>query len=218
MIILTGEEIFKNIVDSIVNLEEDKAIELANEALKKKMNLLEVVEKGFAAGIRKVGELWEEGEFFLPELMRGAQIMQKCLDILIPHIQKGSEEISHGKVVIATIEGDIHSIGKTIVATMLRAYGFVVYDLGADVPAEKIVEEAVKRNADVIGVSALLTTTMSGQKKIIEILKEKNLMNKFKVILGGAPVTSTWVEECNAHGSAENAIQAVKLVKSLLNK
>lgn len=218
MIILTGEEIFKNMVDSIVNLEEDKAVELANEALKKKMNLLEVVEKGFAAGIRKVGELWEEGEFFLPELMRGAQIMQKCLDILIPHLQKGSEEISHGKVVIATIEGDIHSIGKTIVATMLRAYGFVVYDLGADVPAEKIVEEAVKKNADVIGVSALLTTTMTGQKKIIEILREKNLMNKFKVILGGAPVTSTWVEECNAHGSAENAIQAVKLVKSLLNK
>lgn len=218
MIKLSGDEIFKNIVDSIVNLEEDKAVELANEALKKKMNLLEVVEKGFAAGIRKVGELWEEGEFFLPELMRGAQIMQKCLDILIPHLQKGSEEISHGKVVIATIEGDIHSIGKTIVATMLRAYGFEVYDLGADVPAEKIVQEAVEKKADIIGVSALLTTTMTGQKKIIEILREKNLMNKFKVILGGAPVTSAWVEECNAHGSAENAIEAVKLVKSLLHK
>jgi len=218
MIILTEDEIFKNIVDSIVNLEEDKAVELANEALKKKMNLLEVVEKGFSAGIRKVGELWEEGEFFLPELMRGAQIMQKCLDILIPHLQKGSEEISHGKVVIATIEGDIHSIGKTIVATMLRAYGYEVYDLGADVPAEKIVQEAVEKKADIIGVSALLTTTMTGQKKIIEILREKNLMDKFKVILGGAPVTSAWVEECNAHGSAENAIEAVKLVKSLLNK
>ena len=218
MVNLTEDEIFKNIVDSIVNLEEDKAVELANEALKKKMNLLEVVEKGFAAGIRKVGELWEEGEFFLPELMRGAQIMQKCLDILIPHLQKGSEEISHGKVVIATIEGDIHSIGKTIVATMLRAYGFEVYDLGADVPAEKIVQEAVEKKADIIGVSALLTTTMTGQKKIIEILREKNLTNKFKVILGGAPVTSAWVEECNAHGSAENAIEAVKLVKSLLHK
>ena len=218
MVNLTEDEIFKNIVDSIVNLEEDKAVELANEALKKKMNLLEVVEKGFAAGIRKVGELWEEGEFFLPELMRGAQIMQKCLDILIPHLQKGSEEISHGKVVIATIEGDIHSIGKTIVATMLRAYGYEVYDLGADVPAEKIVQEAVEKKADIIGVSALLTTTMTGQKKIIEILREKNLTNKFKVILGGAPVTSAWVEECNAHGSAENAIEAVRLVKSLLHK
>lgn len=218
MVNLTEDEIFKNIVDSIVNLEEDKAVELANEALKKKMNLLEVVEKGFAAGIRKVGELWEEGEFFLPELMRGAQIMQKCLDILIPHLQKGSEEISHGKVVIATIEGDIHSIGKTIVATMLRAYGYEVYDLGADVPAEKIVQEAIEKKADIIGVSALLTTTMTGQKKIIEILREKNLTNKFKVILGGAPVTSAWVEECNAHGSAENAIEAVRLVKSLLHK
>ncbi len=218
MIKLSGDDIFKNIVDSIVNLEEDKAIELANEALKKKMNLLEVVEKGFSAGIRKVGELWEEGEFFLPELMRGAQIMQKCLDILIPHIQKGSEEISQGKVVIATIEGDIHSIGKTIVATMLRAYGFVVYDLGADVPAEKIVDVAIEKDADVIGVSALLTTTMFGQKKIIEILKERNLLERFKVILGGAPVTSSWVNECNADGFAENAVSAVKLVKSLLNK
>jgi len=215
---MSNEEIYKEISTAIVNLEEERALEYANMAIKENMNLLDVIEKGFAAGIRKVGELWEEGEFFLPELMRGAQIMQNCLDLLIPHLQNASEKISRGKVVIATIEGDIHSIGKTIVATMLRAYGYDVYDLGADVPVEKIVEEAIEKNADIIGVSALLTTTMFGQKKIIELLKEKNLANKFKVILGGAPVTNTWVEECNADGFAGNAIDAVRLVKSLLNK
>ncbi|MFW9823341.1 MAG: B12-binding domain-containing protein, partial [Candidatus Thorarchaeota archaeon] len=153
-----------------------------------------------------------------PELMRGAQIMQNCLDLLVPHLQKGTEEISLGTVVLATIEGDIHSIGKTIVGTMLRAYGFEVHDLGADVPVEKIIEVAIEKDADIIGVSALLTTTMFGQKKVIEALKEKNLLDKFKVILGGAPVTNSWVKECNANGFAENAIDAVKLVKSLLNR
>ena len=146
------EEFYKEISTAIVNLDEEKAVEYANKAIKDNMRLLDVVEKGFAAGIRKVGELWEEGEFFLPELMRGAQIMQKCLDLLIPHLQSASEKISRSTVVIATIEGDIHSIGKTIVATMLRAYGYEVYDLGADVPVEKIIEEAIERKADIIGV------------------------------------------------------------------
>ncbi|MHA2392824.1 MAG: cobalamin B12-binding domain-containing protein [Promethearchaeota archaeon] len=215
---MSQEEIFKEMVDSVVDLDEEKAIELANRAIKDKLNLMEVIEKGYAKGIRKVGELWEEGDFFLPELMRGAQIMQNCLDLLIPHLQKGSEDITLGTVVIATIEGDIHSIGKTIVGTMLRAYGFKVYDLGADVPVEKIIDVAIEKDADIIGVSALLTTTMFGQKKVIDALKDKDLLDKFKVILGGAPVTNSWVNECNAHGFAENAIDAVKLVKSLLNK
>ena len=212
------EEFYKEISTAIVNLDEEKAFEYAKKAIKENMQLLDVIEKGFAAGIRKVGELWEEGEFFLPELMRGAQIMQNCLDILIPSLQIASEKITRGTIVIATIEGDIHSIGKTIVATMLRAYGYNVYDLGADVPVEKIIEQAIEKKADIIGVSALLTTTMMGQKKVIELLKEKNLNNKFKVILGGAPVTNSWVQECNADGFAENAIDAVRLVKSLLGK
>jgi len=215
---LAQEQIFKNMVDSIVNLDEEKAIDLANKAIKENMNLVDVIEKGYAAGVRRVGELWEEGEYFLPELMRGAQIIQNCLNLIIPHLKKGSEEVSKGKVVIATIEGDIHSIGKTIVGTMLRAYGYEVYDLGADVPAEKIVDIAIEKKADIIGVSALLTTTMFGQKKIIEILKERNMIDRFKVILGGAPVTKSWVKECNADGFAENAIDAVKLVRSLLNQ
>ncbi|MFX1572417.1 MAG: B12-binding domain-containing protein [Promethearchaeota archaeon] len=215
---MSSEKIFEEMANSIVNLDEDKAVNLAKKAINEKKDLLKVIEQGYAAGIRKVGELWEEGEFFLPELIRGAQIMQNCLDLIIPHLQSGRDQLSLGKVIVATIEGDIHSIGKTIVGTMLRAYGFEVFDLGADVPAEKIIDEAIKKNVDVIGISALLTTTMIGQKKIIDNLKERNLIDKFKVILGGAPVTKSWVEECGADGFAENAVEAVKLVKTLLGK
>ena len=177
---MSQEQLYKKIIDSIVNLEEEKALDLANKAIIDNLNLVDVVEKGYAAGIRKVGELWEDGEFFLPELMRGAQIMQNCLDLLIPHLKEGSDGISRGTVVIATIEGDIHSIGKTIVGTMLRAYGFKVFDLGADIPAEKIVDAAIEKDADVIGVSALLTTTMFGQKKITEIFIRFNSVTLFK--------------------------------------
>ena len=215
---MAQEQFYGEISDAIVNLDKEKAIELANRAITEKLNLLEVIEKGYGDGIRRIGDLWEEGEFFLPELMLGGNIMQESMDILLPKLKSGGEKISSGTVVIATIEGDIHSIGKTIVGTMLSAHGFDVYDLGADVPAEKIIDTAVEKNADVIGVSALLTTTMFGQKKIIEILEEKGIRNKFKVIIGGAPVTKSWTEECKADGFASSAVGAVKLVKELLNK
>lgn len=213
---MSQDEFFKEISDAIVNLDKDKAIELANQAITEEMNVLDVIEKGYSEGIRRVGNLWDEGDFFLPELMMGAKIVQDSLEILIPHLKRGAERKTLGKVVMATIEGDIHSIGKTIVATMLRAYGFEVYDLGADVSAEKIVEVAIEKDVDIIGVSALLTTTMIGQKKVVELLKQRGLSNKFKVILGGAPISKSWVEECGANGYAENAVEAVKLAKSLL--
>jgi len=215
---MAQEQFYGEISDAIVNLDKEKAIELANRAITEKMNLLEIVEKGFGDGIRRIGDLWEEGEFFLPELMLGGTIMQESMDILLPSLKESGASASQGVVVIATIEGDIHSIGKTIVGTMLSANGFDVYDLGADVPAEKIIETAVEKNADIIGVSALLTTTMFGQKKIIDILEEKGIREDFKVIIGGAPVTKEWTEQCNADGFAGSAVGAVKLVKKLLNK
>jgi len=215
---LTQEQFYKEISDAIVNLEKEKAIELANRAVNENMNLLEVIEKGYGDGIRRIGDLWEEGEFFLPELMLGGTIMQESMDILLPKLKSSGEKISSGTVVIATIEGDIHSIGKTIVGTMLSANGFEVYDLGADVPAEKIIDTAIEKKADVIGVSALLTTTMFGQKKIVDILEKKGIRNEFKVIIGGAPVNQSWTEECKADGFAGSAVEAVKLVKELLNK
>jgi len=215
---MVQEQLYGEISDAIVNLDKDKAIELANKAVAEKLNLLEVVEKGYGDGIRRIGDLWEEGEFFLPELMLGGTIMQESMDILLPSLKESGASASQGVVVIATIEGDIHSIGKTIVGTMLSANGFDVYDLGADVSAEKIIDTAVEKKADVIGVSALLTTTMFGQKKIIDILEEKGIRDNFKVIIGGAPVTKEWTEECNADGFSGSAVGAVKLVKNLLNK
>ncbi|MHA1946780.1 MAG: cobalamin B12-binding domain-containing protein [Candidatus Hodarchaeales archaeon] len=211
-------EIYHQMAESIVNLDKDEALLLANRAIDEKMNLLDVIEKGFGEGIRKVGELWDEGEFFLPELMAGAQVMQAAVDQLTPHLQaSGSEFQSSGKIVLATIEGDIHSIGKTIVGTMLRANGFEVTDLGTDVKAEKIVEEAITVGANIVGVSTLLTTTMQNQKKVVDLLEEKKVREKIKIMLGGAPVTKSWVEECGADGYAENAVEAVKLAKLLMS-
>ncbi|MFW9937434.1 MAG: B12-binding domain-containing protein [Candidatus Thorarchaeota archaeon] len=215
---MSQEQFYKQISDAIVGLDKAKAIELANHALNEKMDLLKVIERGFGEGIRRIGDLWEEGEFFLPELMLGGTIMQESMEILLPHLKFSDDNFTLGKVVIATIEGDIHSIGKTIVATMLSANGFEVYDLGADIPAQKIVEVAIEKKVNIIGISALLTTTMIGQKKVIEILNAKGIRDDFKVILGGAPVTKTWVEECGADGYAGSAIEAVKLVKKLLGK
>ena len=215
---MTQNQFFKEISDAIVNLEKEKAIELANRAVNENMNLLDIIEKGFGDGIRRIGDLWEEGEFFLPELMLGGTIMQESMDVLLPKLKSSGENISLGTIVIATIEGDIHSIGKTIVGTMLSANGFEVYDLGADIPADQIIDTAIEKNADVIGVSALLTTTMFGQKKVIDLLENKGIRDKFKIIIGGAPVTKSWAEECNADGFAGSAVEAVKLVKELLNK
>ncbi|MFX0011587.1 MAG: B12-binding domain-containing protein, partial [Candidatus Hermodarchaeota archaeon] len=176
------EDFYDEIAASIVDLNENKAVELAKRAISEKFDLLKVLEKGFSEGIRRIGILWENGDIFLPELMLGGNIMQECMNLLLPYLRSDKKEYSPGTVVIATIEGDIHSIGKTIVATMLSANGYEVYDLGADVAAEKIIEVALEKNADVIGISALLTTTMFGQKRVIDLLKEKGIRDKFKVI------------------------------------
>jgi corrinoid protein of di/trimethylamine methyltransferase len=212
------EEFYDEIANSIVELNEKRALELARHSISEKLDLLKVIENGFGEGIRRIGKLWEDGDLFLPELMLGGNIMQECMDLLLPNLRAENKEYSPGTIVIATIEGDIHSIGKTIVATMLSAYGFEVYDLGADVAAEKIVEVAIEKNADIIGISALLTTTMIGQKKVIDLLKEKGIREKFKVVLGGAPVTEMWTSQCEADGYAENAVNSIKLVKKLLSK
>lgn len=211
------ESLYEEMATSVLELDMEKAKSLAQKAVDNQLPLLEVIEKGFGEGIKRVGSLWDAGEFFLPELMRGAQVMQEAISIITPHLEDaGIQRKTKGKVIMATIEGDIHTIGKTIVATMLKANGFEVIDLGADVKAETIIEEAEKHQADLIGVSALLTTTMIGQKKVIELLEQQGLRDKVKVMLGGAPVTTKWVEECKADGYAENAVAAVTIARKLL--
>jgi len=202
-------------------LKGDKAAseKLAEEAVRMDWDLNEVIEKGFVPGIREAGRLWEKGEYFLPELIAGAESMKAAMSVLQPELEKiNSSSRSSGKVVIGTIQGDIHDIGKNLVASMLSANGFEVIDLGADVELDRFVNTAEKEKADFICVSALLTTTMVRQKELVESLKERALTGSFKILVGGAPVTKKWAEDIGADGYAENAMNAVSLVSNLMNK
>ena len=177
-------DFYSECAKSIIDLDSEKAKQLAQTAVKdQKYPILEVVERGFGEGIKKAGDLWEEGEFFLPELMSAAKAMTDAMDILTPSLEKTSELEKKGTVVMATIENDIHTIGKTIVSTMLKANGYKVIDLGADVKIDRIINVAKENDASIIGVSALLTTTMVGQKTVVEKLQKEGVRSNFKVIL-----------------------------------
>jgi trimethylamine corrinoid protein len=188
---------------------------LAREAIRSRVDLNEVIDKGYVPGIQAVGELWEKGDYFLPELITSAECMKAAMDILQPEMAKANiKSRSLGKVVIGTVEGDIHDIGKNLVASMLQANGFEVFDLGADVKLERFIEKAEAEKADLICLSALLTTTMLNQKRFIEMLRQKGFYGKYKVLVGGAPATRKWAEDIGAQGYAENAALAVKAAKA----
>jgi len=211
------EKIFALMSQAIIEGNQEEAVNLAREALELKLDPAEVIEKGYVPGIQKVGELWEKGEYFLPELITSSEAMKAAMAVLEPEIRKLDQGLrARGKVVIGTVEGDIHDIGKNIVASMLQASGFEVFDLGADVKLEKFIEKAEEVKADIIGLSALLTTTMIGQKRLIELLQQLKLRERYKVIVGGAPVTDRWAKDIGADGYAENAVAAVHLVEKLL--
>ena len=214
-----SEELLTRMEKAIVEGNKEEAEQLARESIEKKIDLNEVIEKGYVQGIQKVGNLWEKGEYFLPELIMSAESMKAAMSVLKPEMEKAQIAIkSQGKVVIGTVEGDIHDIGKNLVSSMLSANGFDVIDLGADVKLEKFIEKAETENADFICLSALLTTTMLGQKKVIEVLNEKNLSDRFMVLVGGAPVNQKWADDIGADGYAENAMTVVKAAKKLMEK
>jgi len=216
---MSKEEILSRMEKAIVEGNKDEAEALAKEAIKQRLDLNEVIDKGYVSGIQKVGDLWEKGEYFLPELITSAECIKGAMKVLQPELEKAQISAkSKGKVVIGTVEGDIHDIGKNLVASMLAANGFQVVDLGADVKLEKFIEKAEAENADFICLSALLTTTMLGQKKVIEILKQKNLANRYKVLVGGAPVNQKWADDIGAEGYGENAMIAVKIAKKLIGE
>jgi len=198
----------------VLDGDEDAARELAQQALDQGMDLMQVIEQGFVAGIRQTGELWEEGEFFLPELVTAAQAMKGAMAVLQPSLEGEGSAIGLGRVVIGTVQGDIHDIGKTLVGTMMAANGFDVCDEGGDVPVERFVERAREVNADLVCASALLTTTMTVQKNLISALKEAQL--GAKVMVGGAPVSQQWADEIGADGFADNAVAAVEVARKLV--
>ena len=216
---MSPQQIFERMKTAIIDGNKTEAAALARQALADGISPNEALENGFIPGIRKVGELWEQGEYFLPELVTSAECMKAALAVLKPEFEKSKDKSAlRGKVVIGTIEGDIHDIGKNLVSAMFSANGYEVHDLGADVKLQNFIDQALAVNADFICLSALLTTTMLNQKKFMGLIREQNLTGRFKVLVGGAPVTQKWAADIGATGYAENAMAAVKLAQSLLTK
>jgi len=214
---MEDKAVFTQMKQSIISGDKEVAEKLARDAISRSMDLNAVIEQGFIPGIQKVGDLWEEGEYFLPELITSAECMQAAMAILQPELENSDiRRHSLGKVVIGTIEGDIHDIGKNLVASLLAANGFEIIDLGADVKLDRFIAAAQAENADAICVSALLTTTMLGQKTLIQKLRQQGLYEDFLVMVGGAPVNRQWAQDIGAHGYAANAMAAVEVIKQLL--
>lgn len=199
---------------SILDYDVAKAEEIAKEGLAGGVDPVAMVEKGFVPGIVEVGDLFDAGEVYLPELILAADAMKAGTSICEAAFPKGALK-EKKKVIMGTVEGDIHDIGKSIVVAFLAANGFEVYDLGRDVPPEKFVEKAKEVTADVIGASALLTTTMEMQKKVVEEMKAAGLAGKVKIIVGGAPTSDEWAKKIGADAYGENATEAVAKIKKL---
>ena len=210
------EEFLNAAKKSIKDADKGKAQELAKQAIAEGMDPLEVINKGFRAGITEVGDLFGRGELFLPELILSAEAMKGATDILTSALPVGAKE--RGKVVIGTAQGDIHDIGKSMVVSFLQANGFEVYDLGRDVEMQKFIDKAKEVDADIIGMSALLTTTMSMQKTLIQELKKTGLREKFKVMVGGAPATQRWADRIGADAYGVDAADAAKKATELLEE
>ena len=214
-----SDPLFGAMRQSVIDGAPDKAAELAQQALDSGVDPLEAVNHGFAAGITFAGDQFGCGQMFLPDLLASAEAMQAAMKILEPEmLKRGSERETLGKVVLGTARGDIHDIGKNLVATILSASGFQIFDLGTSVTPEQFVAKAREIDADIVGVSGFLTTTMAGQKAVIEALDRNGMRPRVKAIIGGAAITQKWAAEIGADGYSRNAIDALELAKNLMGK
>ncbi|MCK5563199.1 corrinoid protein [Candidatus Bathyarchaeota archaeon] len=212
------EDILNRLKEAVINYDVDETVKVAQEVIETGFDPLKAIEEGLAAGLQVIGDKFGRGEIFLPMLMISAEATKKALAILEPAVAEGKSRKTLGKVVIGTVEGDIHDIGKSIVAAMLTANGFEVHDIGCDVPTSKFIEKVKEVNPDIIGMSALLTTTMPKMTEVINALKKEGLREKVKVMVGGAPVSAAWAEQIGADTYGEDAMAAVDVVKKLLGK
>ncbi len=208
-------EIYETAIDAIVKGDAALATEIAKKGLSEGIDPLELLNQGFIPGINKVGDLFDVGTLFIPELILSANAMQNAADIINAAIPE-SDRQTQGRFLIGTVEGDVHDIGKTIVVSLLKASGFEVKDLGRDVSTDRFIKEADDFKADIIGTSSLLTTTMPAQQKLEEELKKTGLKERYKTMVGGAPVTQRWANKIGADAFAENASTCVKLARELL--
>jgi corrinoid protein of di/trimethylamine methyltransferase len=216
---MTLNEIIAQIAQAVKDGDPEAAVSSTRAALEAGIDPLEILNQGLMAGSDEVGRLFECGEYYLPELMLAGRALKASMEVLNPHLAEktlATGEKARGKIVIATIQTDIHDIGKNIVASMLTSAGYDVTDLGVDVPLKTIVDKAEETGAKVIAVSALLTTSMPYMKDLMGLLRGRGLRDKYVVIVGGASVTEPWANGIGADGTARNAAQAVTLVRSLL--
>ena len=208
------QKLFDEIANAVLELDEDRTKALSQEVLKRGYDAWEAVEQGLILGVNRAGKLFDEEEYFVPELLIAADAMYAGLDILRPHIKEQFTGHTR-KVVIGVVQGDTHDIGKNLVRIMLEVAGFEVHDLGRDVPPRKFVDRAVEVKADIIALSTLMTTTMERMGEVIGILEDENLRNRFQVIVGGSPLSQQFADRIGADGYAPKAAQAVQLAKRL---
>jgi corrinoid protein of di/trimethylamine methyltransferase len=212
------EEIFKNLFDAVLEMNVQKGKDAATLLIKENYNPLEGIENGLSKGMKVIGEKFNKFEIFLPELMMASRVYDSAMTILKPHILSDSKSIQKGTVVIGTVKGDIHKIGKEIVAMLLETGGFDVHNIGEDVSTSTFIEEAGKLDADIIALSSLLTTTMAAQKDLIDVLKEIGQREKYLVMIGGAPISQKWADEIGADIYGEDAERAVSLALEFMSK
>jgi corrinoid protein of di/trimethylamine methyltransferase len=209
----TEELIYSKMHKSIEEYDSDAAIAAAKEAVSAGIDPALAIEKGFAEPIRKIGEAFERMDIFLPELVMAANAMKTGVGILEAELKlRGGTVQKKGVVILGTVEGDIHDIGKTVVGAMLQANGYEVHDLGVEVPAPRFIQAAEETKADVIAMSALLSTTMLYQRDVIEMLRNKGKQEEYFIIVGGAPVTQKWADEIGANGFGRDAVDAVRVL------
>ena len=210
--------VLDELADAVQTFDSDKILEVTKKALAAGIDPSTIIEQGIAKGLKVVGKKFEDGELFLMHLVAAAEPSQRAIkELLEPEIKKRKgERKSAGKVVLGTVAGDIHDIGKNIVGAMLIAAGFDVIDIGKDIPAEEFVKKAKEVNANIVGASALLSTSLPVQAKIVKAFKAANMRDKVKLVFGGAPCTAEWVKEIGGDGYAENAIEGVNVIKQLM--
>jgi len=210
---------FSAMRQSIIDGAPDTASSLAQQSLSAGIAPLDAIHHGFVPGMHDVGEQFARGQMYLPDMMASAEAMRAAMAVLDPELKKlGTERPMAGIVVLGTTKGDIHEIGKILVGTLLTAHGFRVHDLGVDVAGEKFAAKAQELHADIVGVSALLTTTMRNQKGVVEAIGKAGLRSQVKIMVGGAPVTRRWAEEIGADGYAKDAMSAVELARQLMEQ
>ena len=211
------KEILENLITTISERNKDMAKENAKTALDAGIDPLEAVDQGLSKGMEIVGAKFEREEFFLPELLMAVDTFNVAMEIINPAIEaKKQKVIKKGTVLLATVKGDLHNIGKNIVSTVLEINGFEVVDIGIDQSTINIIEEAEKNKADIIGLSSVMTTTMPNQKELIDVLEEMKVRDKYFVLVGGGPVTQKWADEIGADGYGDTAVDAVNISRELL--